>query len=192
MKLNIALLAVALVVETKAKCCNSSDGSCPSGTVPSGTFMSSQTCCEGTANFICGVSISGDNPSCADFVVTGCGEQGDSSPGGSDATESPGDSETATGVTFGTCTSDQMSVFPSCKSCIYKCGDEAEQCYNTIIAGSCSPVCFAGGVTICMIAQSDGGDDFFADDGVSGGYVGASAVVVSWGVSMLTALQLLG
>mmetsp|Transcript_31052 Transcript_31052/g.70188 ORF Transcript_31052/g.70188 Transcript_31052/m.70188 type:complete len:209 (-) Transcript_31052:77-703(-) len=208
MKLKIALLAVTLV-ETKAKCCNSSDGSCPSGTVPSGTVMSSdimQACCEGTANNICGVSIGGDNPSCADFVATGCDEQGVSSPGASDtavSSESSGGSETtADGDTSnslgGTCTSDQMSAFPDCKSCIYKCGEEAEQCYETIIAGNCSPVCFSGGMTSCMIAQSDGGDNLFedgtsaqSDGGTSGGYVGVPAAV-GWGVSVLAALKLFG
>merc|ERR1719291_69876 len=149
------------------------------------------TCCEGTANNICGVSIGGDNPSCADFVVTGCGEQGVSSLGSSDTAESSGE-DSADGDTSnsfgGTCTSDQMSAFPDCKSCIYKCGDEAEQCYDTIIAGNCSPVCFSGGMTSCMIAQSDGGDggDNMFEDGFSGGYVGASAAF-GCVVSMLTA-----
>ena len=200
MKLKIALLAVTLV-ETKAKCCDSSDGTCPAGTVPSGTDMSSgimQVCCEGTANGVCGLSM-GNNPSCTDFVATGCDEQ--ASPGGSDTTDSSGGSETtadggASNSLGGTCTSDQMSAFPDCKSCIYKCGDEAEQCYETIIAGNCSPVCFSGGMTSCMVAQSDGGGGFFGDDAMdmsgdtSDGYVGASAAA-GWGVSVLTALKLL-
>ena len=198
MKLKIALLAVTLV-GTKANCCDSSTGTCPSGTVPTGTYNAMQVCCEGTANNICGVSIGPGNPSCADFVGIGCGEQ--ASSGGSDTTESSGGSETtsdggASNSLGGACTSDQMSAFPDCKSCIYKCGDEAEQCYETIIAGNCSPVCFSGGMTSCMVAQSDGGGGFFGDDAndmfgdTSDGYVGASAAA-GWGVSVLTALKLL-
>merc|ERR1712238_428399 len=44
--------------------------------------------------------------------------------------------------------------FPGCETCVYQCGDDAPACYESIIAGMCSPTCFVGGAQACASGQT--------------------------------------